>query len=70
MSIFAPYTYLANGGAEYLEAIAAALANDRPALQAERAAFAATHTWENNVAAIYDAINSFENKSTTITKEL
>lgn len=68
MSIFAPYTYLANGGDEYIEAISAALANDRPTLQAERAAFAATHTWENNVAAIYEAINLFENKPTTHTK--
>lgn len=58
MSIFAEHTYLANSKEEYVTLIEKALAENTPEKQAARRAFASTHTWENNVQAIYDAVNS------------
>lgn len=57
MSIFAGHTYLANNKEEYVTLIAQALSEDSPEKQAARRAFASSHTWENNVAEIYKAIN-------------
>ncbi len=57
MSIFAEHTYLASNKEEYVTLIAKALAEDSPEKQAARRAFASSHTWENNVAEIYKAIN-------------
>lgn len=56
MSIFAQHTYLAGSKEEYVTLIEKALQEDTPEKQAERRAFAATHTWENNVREIYNAI--------------
>ncbi len=57
MSIFAEHTYLANNKEEYVTLIAKALAENTPEKQSARRAFASSHTWENNVAEIYKAIN-------------
>lgn len=56
-AVFSEYTYLCNNADEYIAAIEKALAEDSPALQQARKAFAATHTWENNVKEIYKAVN-------------
>jgi glycosyltransferase involved in cell wall biosynthesis len=56
MEIFADYTYLANNKEEYIGLIDKALAEDSAELREGRKNFAATHTWENNVAEIYKAI--------------
>jgi len=61
MSIFAPYTYLATSKEAYLQLIDKAIKEDSPALQTQRIAFAASHTWENSVNNIYMAINSIWN---------
>ncbi len=56
MEIFADYTYLANNKEEYISLIDIALKTDRVFLKDTRKKFAASHTWENNVAEIYKAI--------------
>ena len=58
MRPFAAHTYLADYPQDYLTLIEQALAEDSPARQASRRAFAATHTWENSVARIYAAIQA------------
>jgi len=58
MSIFAQYTYQPANVAEYLALTEEALSEDSTALQQARMAFAATHTWENNVQEIYNAIHA------------
>ncbi len=58
MSIFAEHTYLATTKEDYIVLIEKALADNTTALQQERKAFAASHTWENNVKEIYKAINA------------
>jgi teichuronic acid biosynthesis glycosyltransferase TuaH len=56
MRTFEHHTYLAENYEDYLPLIEQALAEDSPALQQQRRAFAATHTWPNSVARIYAAI--------------
>lgn len=56
MDIFAEHTYLADSAADYVALIEQALWEDSAARQQRRAAFAATHTWENSVRQIYAAI--------------
>ncbi|MBC7553568.1 MAG: glycosyltransferase [Taibaiella sp.] len=56
MSIFAGHTYLATTQAGYITLIEKALTEDSPTLRESRAAFAATHTWENSVGEIYSSI--------------
>lgn len=58
MRTFADHTYLASSPEEYLTLVEQALADDSPARQQARRAFAATHTWENSVARIYAAIGA------------
>lgn len=58
MEMFAGFTYLGRGVDEYNRAIRQALADDCPELQAARRGFALSHSWENNVNAIYKAILS------------
>ena len=60
MSIFATHTYLGATAAEYISLIEKAITDDCPALYESRRSFAASHTWENNVAEIYRGINAFE----------
>jgi glycosyltransferase involved in cell wall biosynthesis len=59
-AIFNAYTYLGVTADEYVALIEKALAEDAPALQAARKAFAATHTWEANVEEISRHIRTFE----------
>ena len=58
MVMFAPYTYLAHAPAEWPALLAQALAEDSPALAAERIAFAQSHTWEACASALMNAIES------------
>ncbi|MBX0290501.1 glycosyltransferase [Hymenobacter sp. HSC-4F20] len=58
MDIFAEHTYLADSGADYVALIEQALWEDSAERQRRRAAFAATHTWENSVRQIYEAIRA------------
>lgn len=56
MEIFSAHTYLANNKEEYISLVDEALQNNSDSLVRERKAFAATHSWGNNVAEIYKAI--------------
>ncbi|MCC8407400.1 glycosyltransferase [Mucilaginibacter sp. UR6-1] len=56
MSVFEEHTYLCDTKEDYVNAIQKGLDEDSPEKQQERVAFASTHTWENNVKAIYKAI--------------
>jgi len=56
MKAFTDYTYLANNKEEYIKLITKALEEDSEELSKSRIIFARTHTWENNVKAIYNAI--------------
>lgn len=60
MEIFSEHTYLGKDKEAYITLIQKALDEDDAALQQKRKDFAASHTWENNVAEIYDAINTFK----------
>jgi teichuronic acid biosynthesis glycosyltransferase TuaH len=62
MSIFAVHTYLANTKEDYVRLISKALQEDNADLQAQRMAFASSHTWENSVRKIYRGINGFGTK--------
>ncbi|MFY8004393.1 MAG: glycosyltransferase, partial [Chitinophagaceae bacterium] len=63
MSIFKDYTYLADSKEAYVSLIEQALAENNAEKAANRKTFAASHSWENSVQAIYNAIQSFENPS-------
>ncbi|WP_190810956.1 glycosyltransferase [Flagellimonas sp. S3867] len=56
MEMFKEHVYLGTNKEEYIELAEKALEEDSPELQKKRIAFAKSHTWENNVRAIYDAI--------------
>jgi teichuronic acid biosynthesis glycosyltransferase TuaH len=56
MDLFAQHTYLAETPSEYVQLIELALQQDTPARRQQRREFAATHTWENSVGQIYEAI--------------
>jgi len=60
MGIFEPHVYLANTQADYLTLITQALQESPGERVEERKAFAATHTWENSVQMIYDAVRECE----------
>lgn len=62
MDVFKDYVYLANSAEEYVVGIAYLLKNNTQDLIAERKKFALSHTWENSVAAIYNAINQTMNQ--------
>ncbi len=57
MSVFADFVYLANSPEEYISLINKALTENSTDLEQGRKAFAGTHTWQNNVRNIYEAIN-------------
>ena len=59
MSVFAEHTYLGIKD-DYVQLIEKALTQDSAEKREQRTAFAATHTWENNVKEIYKAILDFE----------
>ena len=56
MELFRDYAYLAATPAEYILLIEKALTENTTSAAQERTRFARTHTWENSVAAIYQAI--------------
>jgi glycosyltransferase involved in cell wall biosynthesis len=56
MEYFDSHTYLARNANEYVTLITKALAEDSADLQERRIAFARSHSWENSVTAIYEAI--------------
>ncbi len=56
MSYFMDYTYLADNLAGYLENLDKALTDSKPERIGSRREFAQSHTWQNNVLAIYHAI--------------
>lgn len=60
MEIFSDHTYLGKDKEAYVTLIQKALDEDDATLQQKRKDFAASHTWKNNVAEIYDAINTFK----------
>jgi glycosyltransferase involved in cell wall biosynthesis len=60
MEIFNEHTYLGKDKEDYVTLIQKALDEDDADLQQNRKDFAASHTWENNVAEIYHAINTFK----------
>ncbi|BFP40353.1 glycosyltransferase [Flavobacteriaceae bacterium GF1] len=56
MEMFQDHVYLGSSKEEYLELVEKALRENSKERMAERIAFAKSHTWENNVKAIYEAI--------------
>jgi glycosyltransferase involved in cell wall biosynthesis len=56
MEVFKDFTYLATSELEYVELILKALNEDNESKIQARIKFAHTHTWENNIKAIYEAI--------------
>ena len=56
MEMFKNHVYLGSSKEEYLELAEKALEENSEELVQERIAFAKSHTWENNVKAIYEAI--------------
>ena len=56
MELFREHVYLCTGLAEYQDAVEKALAENTPAKEQERIRFARSHSWQNNVAAIYKHI--------------
>ncbi len=61
MQVFKDHVYLASNKEEYVLNIEKALNENTPELEEKRIQFAWEHTWENNVKAIYDAIQKIEN---------
>jgi teichuronic acid biosynthesis glycosyltransferase TuaH len=55
-AVFSEYTYLGLTASDYIELIEKALVENNIAKQLGRKNFAASHTWENSVKAIYKAI--------------
>jgi glycosyltransferase involved in cell wall biosynthesis len=56
MEFFDSHTYLARNANQYVTLISKALAEDNHLLHEQRVAFARSHSWENSVTAIYEAI--------------
>lgn len=56
MEMFKEHVYLGTTKEEYIQLAEKALKENSLDLQKKRIAFAKSHTWENNVRAIYDAI--------------
>lgn len=56
MAMFAPYTYLGHGPAQWLPLLEKALAEAGPVPVADRIAFARSHTWAASTRALYAAV--------------
>lgn len=56
MEYFAAHTYLAQTADDYVALISKALSEDNATLREQRITFARSHTWENSVTALYEAI--------------
>jgi len=65
MEMFKECVYLGATKEEYITLIESALAENTPALAEKRIAFAKSHTWVNNVSAIYSAIITATKNSIT-----
>lgn len=57
MSVFADHVYLGQSKEDYVRLIELALAENSDARIAARRTFASSHTWENSVGEIYEAIS-------------
>lgn len=57
MEYFADWVYLGETKEDYIRLIEKALAEDSPELAAKRREYALTHSWENNVREIWDALD-------------
>jgi glycosyltransferase involved in cell wall biosynthesis len=68
MRIFDQHTYLANSKEEYVKLMEQAMREDNPDLVRSRKALAATHTWENSVQEIYNAIWDYLGRKQAVTK--
>jgi teichuronic acid biosynthesis glycosyltransferase TuaH len=51
--------YLADNPEGYTELVQKALSENDPSLEKERIRFAATHSWENCVSKLYEAVADF-----------
>lgn len=60
MDMFKAHIYLAENREMFLQQISRALAEDTPEKQQERKNFALSHSWENSIQKVYNAINDFE----------
>jgi len=60
MSVFEQHTYLGDTKEDYVNLIEKALTEDSDEKRRNRIAFASTHTWENSVKGIYNAIAQVE----------
>jgi glycosyltransferase involved in cell wall biosynthesis len=63
MRIFKDYCHLADTKEEYVKFINESLENNNNTMQKQRSEFASTHTWENSVNEIYQAIINSNKKS-------
>lgn len=63
MELFKDHVFLCNNATEYVAAIEKALAENTITKQEERIRFARSHSWENNVQAIYNHISEKLNKA-------
>ncbi|MBO9730983.1 MAG: glycosyltransferase [Chitinophaga sp.] len=63
MELFKDHVYLAATPTDYIQLIEKAIAENNSSLAAARIQFAGTHTWENSVAAIYQAILNTSDRS-------
>jgi teichuronic acid biosynthesis glycosyltransferase TuaH len=62
MSVFAEHTYLCQTKEDYVTGIELGLKEDSTEKQQQRVAFASSHTWENSVKEIYNAITDTSNQ--------
>ena len=58
--VFSNYTYLGTTKEDYVRLTEQALRENALHKQAERKAYAATHSWENHVEEIYKAVQKVE----------
>lgn len=63
MKLFEDYTYLADKPEDYPALIEQAIRENNPSRQEERIAFARTHTWENSLMHLYQAIDKHLKKA-------
>jgi teichuronic acid biosynthesis glycosyltransferase TuaH len=62
MEVFEEHTYLAVSPEDYVEKTELALVENSPEKAITRRRFARTHTWENSVEAMYEAIENYKEK--------
>jgi len=62
MEYFTEYTYLAETTEDYIRLIKKALSEDSPELHEKRRVYALSHSWEQNVIEIWNALEKVQNK--------